>query len=148
VVSFEVIEHVPDVEAYIRQLRELAAPGGTVVISGLCGSGFDIATLGERSNAVSPPHHLNFISRAAVAPLVARCGLELVRFLTPGLLDVDIVRNALVQDPRAVTDRFVRDLVQNASAEVRASFQTFLSEHGYSSHLWIVARRPPETSCR
>jgi SAM-dependent methyltransferase len=140
--SFEVIEHVADIDEYLRHLAALVRPGGTVVVSGLCGTGFDIAILGKASNAVAPPHHLNFISRGAVSALLRRTGLELVEFLTPGALDIDIVRNTLRDTPPAVADRFLRSLVLDTDGATQAAFQALLAEHGLSSHMWIVARRP------
>ena len=142
ITCFEVIEHIVDVDAFIASLRDLCRPGGIIIISGLCGTGFDIRVLGEYSNPVSPPHHLTFLSRAGVERLIARLGLELLSFVTPGVLDVDIVRNVVLREPDAVTDDFVRDLVLNENEETRAAFQDFLTENGLSSHMWIVARRP------
>ena len=142
VTCFEVIEHIVDVDAFIASLRDLCRPGGIIIISGLCGTGFDIRVLGEYSNPVSPPHHLTFLSRKGVETLIARLGLELLSFMTPGVLDVDIVRNIVLRKPGAVTDNFVRDLVLNENEETRAAFQNFLTENGLSSHMWIVVRRP------
>lgn len=142
VTSFEVIEHVADAAAYVNGLARLARPGGLIVVSGLGGDGFDIVVLGRHSKAVSPPHHLNFLSRRGVSRLLERCGLEEVAFLTPGALDVDIVRNTLRELPDAVTEPFIRRLVLDCHEDVRAAFQTFLADSGLSSHMWIIARRP------
>ena len=142
VTSFEVIEHVADATAYLRGLARLVRPGGLIVVSGLCGDGFDIAVLGRHSKAVSPPHHLNFLSRRGVARLLGRCGLEEAAFLTPGALDVDIVRNTLLETPEAVVDPFLRRLVLDHEEDVRTAFQQFLADNRLSSHMWIVARRP------
>jgi len=141
VASFEVIEHLVAPVDFLADLGRLARPGGLVVLSGLCGTGFDIMTLGERSKAVSPPHHLTFLSRAGAEAMVAKAGLELLSFLTPGKLDVDIVRNTLAQDDRAVTDPFLRHLLAGPASAAEA-FQSFLAENGLSSHMWLLARRP------
>ena len=141
VVSFEVIEHVLSPMDFVSELGRLAKPGGLVAASGLCGSGFDIAVLGAASKAVSPPHHLNFLSRRGVTDLLARCGLEEVAFVTPGVLDVDIVRNTLAEKPDLPVDAFIRHLTLDASEETRGAFQKLITEHGMSSHMWVVARR-------
>ncbi|MEO5373699.1 MAG: class I SAM-dependent methyltransferase [Alphaproteobacteria bacterium] len=138
-VSFEVLEHTTSPLAFVTGLKALTRPGGLILVSGLCGTGFDIMVLGERSNAVSPPHHLTFLSRAGVAALLRRAGLEEVAFLTPGQLDVDIVRSAALADPAAVADPFLRRLVTGGDAE-RSAFQALLAAHGLSSHMWLVAR--------
>jgi len=142
VVSFEVIEHVLSMEGFVKEMALLAKPSGLILLTGLCGTGFDILTLGERSNAISAPHHLNFISREGVRALLARSGLKEVAFLTPGKLDVDIVANAFNDNPDVITDGFVRHLVSQASDEQRDAFQDYLARNGLSSHMWIVARRP------
>lgn len=146
VVCFEVIEHTSDTLGFVRSLGALAKPGGLVLVSGLCGSGFDIQALGARSNAVAPPHHLTFLSHRGASSLLEKAGLEEVAFLTPGELDVDIVRNALQQDDQAVSDPFIRSLVQGTDDTAKREFQAFLVRNRLSSHMWIVARRP--VACR
>ncbi len=141
VVSFEVIEHVADPASYVNDLARLARPGGHVVVSGLCGTGFDIAVLGAAAKAIAPPHHLNFLSRVGVEALVERCRLELISFLTPGQLDVDILANTLAENPGLTVDRFARHLACEVPASVRQAFQEFLIAHGLSSHMWVIARR-------
>lgn len=142
VVSFEVIEHVLSVDGFVSELAQLTRPGGLILMTGLCGTGFDILTLGAQSKAVSPPHHLNFLSLGGVKSLLNRCGLELVALQTPGQLDLDIVRNTLAEAEETPTDPFLRYLVEKSSPETQAAFQAFLAENCLSSHLWIVARKP------
>jgi SAM-dependent methyltransferase len=142
VVSFEVIEHVISIEAFINDVAAVAKPGGFVLLTGLYGSGFDLLALGENSNSISPPHHLNFVSHQGVSELLARCNLEEIAFLTPGVLDVDIVLNAYKEDPDVIDNDFVRHMVSRASDEQRQAFQSYLSENCLSSHMWIIARKP------
>ena len=137
VASFEVIEHVHSPADFLADLRALARPGGLVLVTGLCGTGFDILTLGPDSKAVSPPHHLNFLSRAGLSALLTRVGLEEIAFLTPGQLDVDIVRNT-----KLPADPFLAHLLGQGTESQRAAFQRFLAENGLSSHMWVLARRP------
>ncbi len=141
VTCFEVIEHVADCQAFVTEIASLARPGGTILLTGLCGTGFDIITLGRHSKAVSPPHHLNFLSRAGVERLLQRCGLESLQFLTPGELDVDIVANTDRELGAVIDDPFVRHLLDAASQETRDSFQRFLADNGLSSHMWVTARK-------
>ena len=142
VTCFEVLEHVSDPDGLFASLAALARPGGMIVVSGLNGSGFDIRALGERSKPVSPPHHLTFLSIAGAERVIERCGLELLSVTTPGELDVDIVRNAALEDPDCVDDPDIRRLVLEASDEERQTFQESLKQSRQSSHMWITARRP------
>jgi SAM-dependent methyltransferase len=141
-VSFEVIEHVADLFGYMQALKGLTRPGGLILATGLCGTGFDILTLREKSNAVSPPHHLNFLSQPGAEALMRRVGLELLAFETPGKLDLDIVANALRSDPLATADGFARYMALEAEPDTREAFQGFLAANGLSSHMWIWAKRP------
>ena len=139
---FEVIEHVLDCATFVHELAILVKPGGTLLMTGLCGSGYDILTLGPHSKAVSPPHHLNFLSRDGISALLDRCGLEELRFITPGQLDVDIVGNTDRELGGLDLDPFTRHLLDEADQQTKTNFQTFLSENGLSSHMWVVARKP------
>ncbi len=141
VVSFEVIEHVTSALDFVGELAALAEPGGLILMTGLSGDGFDILALGEKSKAVSPPHHLNFLSRRGVKVLLERAGLKEAAFFTPGELDVDITLNAMKEDPEAVRDPFLRYLLTMAGDKARLAFQAFLTANDLSSHMWIVARR-------
>lgn len=140
VVCFEVLEHVYDPLSFIRTLAGLAKPGGHVFVSTLCVDGFDIQTLWERSNSIFPPHHINFFSVAGFGRLFERAGLEVVSVTTPGVLDVDIVRNAWRRDPASFTgNRFVNQLMADDSRA--AAFQEFLSANRLSSHAWVFAKK-------
>lgn len=142
VTCFEVIEHIADPKSFFEELAALAKPGGTILVTGLGGDGFDIQTLGKEAKAVSPPHHLNFISQTGIKALLARVKLQLIEYQTPGELDVDIVANTLKEIPDAVIDPFIRNLVTEASQEVRDAFQNFLQQQKLSSHMWVIARKP------
>lgn len=143
VVCFEVLEHVHQPLEFLSVLKRLARPGGFVFLSTLGADGFDIRTLWEHSNAVFPPHHINFLSVRGFEELFARAGLVDVTVSTPGQLDVDIVRNAAAKNPELLAgNRFVEALLED---DTRATaFQQFLAENRLSSHCWIVGRRPLE----
>ena len=140
--TFEVIEHVISPVDFLNSLANLVRPGGYILFTGLCGSGFDIQLLEEKSNAICPPHHLNFITRKGVKLLLDQCGLEEVMFATPGVLDVDIVRNALLKDKDAVSNMFLQSLMLNSDESVLNNLQSFLTDNHLSSHMWVVARKP------
>ena len=140
-VCFEVLEHVYDPVEFVKILGRLVRPGGYVFISTLGVDGFDIQTLWERSNSISPPHHINFLSVEGFRRCFALAGLTDIVVSTPGKLDVDIVRNAVRADPSVLNEnRFLQKII---SDEARASaFQDFLVENLLSSHVWVLAKRP------
>ena len=72
--------------------------------------------------------------------LFERSGFEKINVKTPGLLDVDIVRNAFHINPNILDEhRFIRSILLND--EVSQAFQLFLSQYNLSSHTWITGRK-------
>ncbi len=141
VTCFEVLEHVYDPLEFVRVLARLARPGGYVFISTLGIDGFDLQILWEKSSQIFPPHHINFLSVRGFELLFQRAGLINVSVSTPGLLDVDIVRNAVKREPALLgTQRFLRNLL--ADDDKAAAFQLFLAEQRMSSHVWVIGQKP------
>lgn len=142
-VCFEVIEHVYSCGEFVTALARVVRPGGWLVVTSLCADGLDIQTLWDRSDSVSPPHHLNFMSVEGFRSLFTRAGLDEIEVLTPGRLDVDILRNAWLADPSLLAGhRFLTTLLARRDAAAQQAFQDFLAANRLSSHGWVVARRP------
>jgi SAM-dependent methyltransferase len=147
VACFEVLEHAHDPLRFVRVLAEFVRPGGCLLVSTLGVDGFDIQTLWERSNSIFPPHHINFLSVAGFERLFSRAGLIDIEVITPGVLDVDIVRNALREHPQVLEgQRFMSRLVRDE--RLAALFQQFLADNRLSSHVWVMARRPGQGQTR
>lgn len=141
VVCFEVLEHVYDPLAFVRCLMRVVRPGGLVFVSSLSIDGFDLQTLWEKSRQIVPPQHINFLSVEGFEKLFWRAGLLDVNVITPGKLDVDIVRNAAKQDPNLLRgQRFLQRVVNDD--DVAAHFQDFLVTNRLSSHAWILGKTP------
>jgi SAM-dependent methyltransferase len=141
VVCFEVLEHVYDPAAFVRSLARLARPGGYVFVSTLGIDGFDMQVLWEKAAQISPPHHINFLSVSGFHRLFERAGLMETSVTTPGVLDVDIVRNAAKKDPSILEgQRFLQHVL--ADEERSAAFQQFLSRSCLSSPVWAMGRTP------
>lgn len=139
--ALEVMEHVHDPLDFLTRLVEFTRPGGMVFFTTLGADGFDLQILGEEANAVSPPHHLNFMSVNGFHALCSRAGLVDVEVTTPGKLDVDIVRNRFADLPALKASHpFFAALLEDKDAS--EAFQTFLADHQRSSHTWVLARKP------
>jgi len=140
VVCFEVLEHVFDPHSFIDSLKKLVRPGGYLFISTLGVDGFDIKVLWEKSKSIFPPHHINFMSIVGFQKLFERSGFEKINVKTPGLLDVDIVRNAFHINPKILDEqRFIRSIILND--ETSQAFQLFLSQFNLSSHTWVTGKK-------
>jgi SAM-dependent methyltransferase len=139
VTSFEVIEHVFDPFEFVESIFSVAASGGLVLCTGLGGDGFDIRVLRESANAVSVPHHLNFLSVQGFEMLFERAGFSEVAVETPGKLDVELVAKGMAGGVD-VPD-FLRVMFERRDSQVHAAFQRFLQEAQMSSHTWVWAIR-------
>ena len=134
VVSLEVLEHVNKPVDFVKSINNLLKKEGYCLITTLGYEGFDILTLGENSNSISPPHHLNFPSLKGFELLFKRAGFSEVDVLTPGVLDVDIVLNS-----GRITE-FIKVLKSRGDSVVR-EFQEFLIKNKLSSHVWVLAKK-------
>ena len=137
---FEVFEHIHAPKEFIEKLKELIKPNGYIVLSTLTISGFDLQLLWENSNSISPPHHINFLSIKGFENLFRQCGFKNINIFTPGVLDVDIVKNAHNENSELFkNNRFLKSILKD---ERKAkSFQKYLSDNQMSSHVWIMAQK-------
>ncbi|MEM1331312.1 MAG: class I SAM-dependent methyltransferase [Planctomycetota bacterium] len=141
VTAFEVIEHVFDPEGFVRACARQLRPGGLLVLSCPNVKGFAIDELGVASGSFDH-EHLNYFHAASLRALVNRCGLQTLETLTPGELDVDIVRKAALSGDLDLAEQpMIRGVLLEDDEPRRAAFQRFLAERGMSSHLWLVAEK-------
>lgn len=139
-VCFEVLEHVFDPLSFIKTLAGLTRKNGYVFVSTLGVDGFDIQTLWRDSNSIFPPHHINFLSIDGFRRLFERAGLEITTITTPGVLDVDIVRNAWRRNPALLEGhRFIKHVIGDDGRA--AAFQEFLGKNCLSSHTWVLGKK-------
>lgn len=140
VVAFEVIEHLFSAETFLRNCSEWLRPGGILILSCPNGQGFDISLLGAKSLAIDP-EHVNLFNPASMATLLERVGMDLVETVTPGRLDAEFVHDA-VERGELDLPPFLQRVLMDEWDRLGWPFQCFLAEHGLSSHMWTVARKP------
>ncbi len=88
ITAYEVIEHVPDLNGFLAQLRRLLAPDGVIVIHTPDVGHWRRPKNLESWEAVIPSEHLYYFSRATLTALVEKHGLRVERWgftLKPGL---------------------------------------------------------------
>ncbi|MEL0215270.1 MAG: class I SAM-dependent methyltransferase [Burkholderiaceae bacterium] len=141
VLCFEVFEHLLDPSEFLKSLYKFLKPGGTVLITSLCFDGFDFKVLGEFSDMIAPPQHLNFFSLKGYEVFFQKHGFVDIVLTTPGKLDVDIVINKSEDLEGLKNDSLIRFLV-DMNGEQRRNFQSYLSQNKMSSHVWIEAKKP------
>ncbi len=144
VTSFEVIEHLFSPRAFVERCATVLRPGGLVMITCPNVRGFDVEVLGEASATVDA-EHLNYLHPASLGALLERCGFTVVESQTPGRLDAELVRKKALSGEFPLVGRpFLRRVLVDEWDRLGDPFQDFLTEHGLSSNMWLVARRNGE----
>ena len=136
-VSFELFEHLHNPSHFFQQLRSLMQPGDLFIFTTLSGTGVDIRVLWDASNSISL-QHLNFFNPHSVLIFLRRMEMRALEIKTPGKLDLDILLN----NHTKIKDQFWKSLLAQATMPEREAWQSFISEHGYSSHMWVVCQCP------
>jgi SAM-dependent methyltransferase len=140
VTCFEVLEHVQNLERFTKAVCKVTAPEGVAIFSCLGIDGFDVQLLWEKSRAIMPPYHLNFLSNKGMEKAFSNAGFKSVEILTPGRLDVDIVLKSIDRGVDIEMSRFERLILSRGEKTLKA-FQKFLAENSLSSHVWIVCKK-------
>lgn len=135
--SFELFEHVYAPRDWLSAVTNLMRPEDLLVLTTLSGTGLDIRVLWDKSVAVNPPHHINFLNPNSISRLAESIGLQPLEVITPGQLDFDILRN----NKELIEDRFLRLLLDSASVEELSAWQDLLASSRRSSHMWAVLKR-------
>lgn len=81
ITMWHVLEHVPDLENQIKELKRLIKPNGTVIIAVPNFKSFDAKYYGKFWAAYDVPIHLWHFSKTAIQKLFAKENLELVKVL-------------------------------------------------------------------
>lgn len=141
VASFEVIEHLFSPRDFLKQCSRLLRPGGILLVSCPSIEGFDVMVLREQSMAVDV-EHLNYFHPASLSRLFNSCGFSTLEVQTPGKLDAELVRNAVLAGERSLDDDpFLKHVLIERWETLGGPFQDFLADHNLSSHLWLVGQK-------
>lgn len=138
VCSFEVIEHLFAPREFLLSCRRAMRENKLLVLSCPNGEGFDIATLGAKSLAVDA-EHLNLFNPRSLTRLVESCGFMAREVTTPGRLDAEFVRDAILSGDFDADSAFLRQVLIDDWDRLGGPFQKFLADNGLSSHMWLVA---------
>jgi 2-polyprenyl-3-methyl-5-hydroxy-6-metoxy-1,4-benzoquinol methylase len=142
VAGFEVIEHLFAPADVVDHMARMLKPGGILMLTCPNGQGFDIETLGTASNTVDH-EHLNYFNPKSLGGMLAQRGLEVLESFTPGKLDADLVRNKVLSGEFDVSKQpFLKRILVDEWELLGGAFQRFLMQHGMSSNMWVVARKP------
>lgn len=141
VANFEVIEHLFAPADFIEAVMNLLKPGGVFMMTCPNGKGFDVETLGVISDTIDH-EHLNYFNQKSLAKLLSDKGLKVLECFTPGVLDVDLVRNKTLSGLFDLSNNpFLQRVLIDEWDCLGSAFQEFLVKQGLSSNMWVVARK-------
>jgi SAM-dependent methyltransferase len=141
ITSFEVIEHLFSPRDLVERCASLLPTGGLFVVTCPNVKGFDIQVLREKANAVDT-EHLNYMHPESLGGLLELVGFDVIESQTPGRLDAELVRKkALAGEIDLSAQPFLDTVLLRDWDRLAEPFQDFLSDHGLSSNMWLVARR-------
>ncbi len=141
VTAFDVLDRAPDARALVASVHATLAPGGLFFVTAPSVSGFDLQVLWERSPTMMPPDKLNLLSIEGFSRLFGAPGWDVIELSTPGMFDVENVRQAMLADPGGDWPRGVREIVQQRDENARLEFQEYLQRHRLASFARLVVRR-------
>lgn len=141
IVAFEVLEHLYCPDDFIKSCVSMLREGGLLMLTCPNVEGFDVKTLGLDSGVFSH-EHLNYYHPDSLQLLLEKNGLALQELGTPGKLDADIVRNAVLRGECSLENQpFLRTVLLEKWPALGEAFQNFLAQHGLSSQMLVVARK-------
>lgn len=139
ITMWHVLEHVPDVEAQIAELKRIVKPEGTIIIAVPNYKSYDAQHYGIFWAAYDVPRHLWHFSKTAIKLLFAKQGMELVKIL-PMKFDSFYV-SLLSEKYKTGKMNFVSGFLTGLRSNIKAA-----RNFEYSSHIYIIKRAKNEIS--
>ena len=135
---FEVIEHIQNPHSFLKKIKKFTNKNSLVIFTCPNGMGFDISFLGKKSEAIDH-EHLNYFNPQSIYFLAKRSGYKVVQVITPGVLDVDILKNKYISKMFTNVNNFFLQVFDDE--QKIKNLQTFLIKNKLSSNMWVVLKR-------
>jgi len=140
VTAFDTLDRISDVRALVNDVADLLRPGGLLFVTAPTISGFDLQILEGDAGALLPPAKLNLLSISGFGRLFGAAPWRVIELSTPGLFDVENVRQAVLAAPDAAWPPVVRSLVLQPE-EARRELQEYLQRRRLASFARLVVQR-------
>lgn len=142
VVAIDVLERIPSVREFIEQMEKVVIPGGLVFATCPVSSGFEIQSLWDQSPTIIPPDKLNLPSIKGLIELFSASGKwKILELSTPGMFDVEAVKQTMALFPDKPWPRSLHALVDGIDRQGEGMFTEYLQSQRLSSFARIVLRR-------
>lgn len=140
IVNFEVIEHLFWPKNFLISMRKFLKKKGFIILTCPNGMGFDIQVLKEKSDSIDH-EHINYFNPLSIEKLFQNCGYSVIEIFTPGQLDVDLVRNKVINKEFSLEkNSFYEDIIIKNYETKGLEFQKFLINNKLSSNMWVIAQ--------
>ncbi|MCG2610405.1 class I SAM-dependent methyltransferase [Flavobacterium sp. SM15] len=131
ITMWHVLEHVPDLEKQIKELKRLLKPMGTIIIAVPNYKSFDAQHYGKFWAAYDVPRHLWHFSKTSIEKLFARENMQLVKIL-PMVFDSFYV-SLLSEKYKTGTMNFVQGFWTGLRSNLKAK-----QNREFSSHIYVI----------
>jgi 2-polyprenyl-3-methyl-5-hydroxy-6-metoxy-1,4-benzoquinol methylase len=141
ITNFELVEHLYCPREFIMSCSQILQRNGLLILTTPNIKGFDLLTLGPMSDNIGGDH-LNYFHPESLTCLLQDCGFEVLEMLTPGKLDIELVRKKVLCGEFNISDQpFLKLVLIEQWNSLSQPFQHFLADNLLSSHLWVVAQK-------
>ena len=134
ITMWHVLEHVPDVEAQIAELKRIVKPDGTIIIAVPNFKSYDAQHYGKFWAAYDVPRHLWHFSKIAIKKLFSKQEMELVKIL-PMKFDSFYV-SLLSEKYKTGKMNFLKGFFIGLRSNMKAA-----RNFEYSSHIYVINRQ-------
>lgn len=133
ITMWHVLEHVPDVEAQIEQLKRILKPEGVLIVAVPNFKSYDAQHYGKYWAAYDVPRHLWHFSKTSIKLLFGKQDMELVKIL-PMKFDSFYV-SLLSEKYKTGRMNFVKGFLTGLRSNIKAN-----RNFEYSSHIYVIKR--------
>ncbi len=131
VTMWHVLEHVPDVQQQITELKRILKPDGVIIVAVPNFKSYDAQHYGEYWAAYDVPRHLWHFSKTAIRKLFAEQDMDLVKVL-PMMFDSFYV-SLLSEKYKTGKMNFIAGFVTGLKSNMKAR-----RNMEYSSHIYVI----------
>lgn len=128
ITMWHVLEHVPDPDKQLAELKRLLKPGGVILVAVPNFKSHDAKTYGQHWAAFDVPRHLWHFSRTAIAKLAARNGLwlEKTRPMPFDAFYVSLLSEKYRSGRMNPVKAFANGMISNAKAKKTGEFSSLI----------------------
>lgn len=131
VTMWHVLEHVPDIEQHIKELKRILKPGGVIIVAVPNYKSYDAQHYGYYWAAYDVPRHLWHFSKTAIKKLFAVENMEVVKIL-PMKFDSFYV-SLLSEKYKTGKMDFIKGFLTGLKSNIKAA-----KNFEYSSHIYVI----------